>query len=275
MSDHSPGLGQRHTRSRGRAMADHVWRPCNASDDSQRTGAPHVNPPSAVVRVSHLRAECNAATEANTHAVPPVGEQGPVVGPCYRIVQYVTYIANCEPHRSRHQSRDTSWLVVHRAITVILSLLPPSPWNAPARPAARAGCGFTLIEVMIAVAIVAVLTTLAYGSYIKYVVRTNRAAAEGYLLEVTGLQQRYLLDARTYATSLAALNSTPPTNLATIYNFDFGTTLPTASTFTATATPIAGTVQANNDSGCGQLTITQDGTKSATGPSGAARCWQQ
>lgn len=129
--------------------------------------------------------------------------------------------------------------------------------------------GFTLIELMITVAIVAILAAVAYPSYLSYIARSKRAAAESYMLEVTGLQQRYLLDAREYADSLSALSTTPPTTVAGSYTI--ATAAPTALTFTVTATPAG--AQVTNDAKCGTLTIDQNGTKSASGSGGAAACW--
>lgn len=60
--------------------------------------------------------------------------------------------------------------------------------------------GFALIEPMVMAAIVVVLAASAYPSYTSYIVRSNRSAPQGYTLERSSLQQRYLLDARTYAT---------------------------------------------------------------------------
>jgi len=144
----------------------------------------------------------------------------------------------------------------------------------PSPPLRKARGGFTLIELMVAVAIVTVLAVVALPSYLKHIARTNRASAESYLLEVSGLQQRYLLDARAYATSLTALNSTPPTSLASTYTF---ATTPvntaTPPTFTATATPSAS--QISHDINCGTLTIDQSGNLSASGSAGLQSCWKQ
>lgn len=132
--------------------------------------------------------------------------------------------------------------------------------------------GFTLIEMMIVVAIVGILTAIAYPSYISYVVRSNRSAAQGYMQEVSNLQQRYLLDARAYAASLAALNATAPSNVSSHYSI---TTAPKASTtppgFTVTATPIGS--QLARDTACGTLTVDESGAKTASGSSGVAGCW--
>jgi type IV pilus assembly protein PilE len=137
----------------------------------------------------------------------------------------------------------------------------------------RASAGFTLIEVMIVVAIIAILAAVAYPSYLSYITRANRVAAESFVLEVTSFQQRFLLDNRAYTTTLGTggLGMTVPTTVSPNYNVTV--TLPTTTTFTITATPIA--KQAINDTQCGTLSITQDGTKSATGTWGATRCWQQ
>jgi type IV pilus assembly protein PilE len=151
---------------------------------------------------------------------------------------------------------------------------PPSARSIAGRLSrrARAGSGFTLIEVMVTVAIVAILAAIAYPSYMAYIVRSNRSAAEGYLLEVTNLQQRYLLDARTYAASLATLNSTVPSNVSLNYTV---ATAPKAITtppgFTVTATPLG--MQNVKDTACATLTIDETGTKTASGTSGVAGCW--
>ena len=58
--------------------------------------------------------------------------------------------------------------------------------------------GFTLIEVMITVAIVAILTTLALPSYNNYLLRVNRGAAAQFMMDVANRQEQYILDQRAY-----------------------------------------------------------------------------
>ncbi|MEH6617468.1 MAG: type IV pilin protein, partial [Porticoccus sp.] len=65
--------------------------------------------------------------------------------------------------------------------------------------------GFTLIELMIVVAIVAILVGIAMPNYREYVLRSNRAVAKGALLEVASRQEQYFLNNRSYTHLLADL----------------------------------------------------------------------
>lgn len=140
------------------------------------------------------------------------------------------------------------------------------------RPHGPSDAGFTLIELMVVVAIVAILAAIAYPSYINYIVRSNRAAAQSFVLEVSSRQQRYLLDARSYAADLATLQISAPGTVSNNYTI---TTAPKVSTtppgFTVTATPQG--AQASRDTGCGTLSIDESGTKTATGAKGVSACW--
>jgi type IV pilus assembly protein PilE len=118
--------------------------------------------------------------------------------------------------------------------------------------------GFSLIELMVAVAIVGLLAAIAYPSYQSYLVRNNRAAAQSALMDIAQRQQQYLLDARAYAANLTALNVTLPANVTASYTVAIALTAGPPPTFTATATPVAGTRQAAD----GALSIDQSGAKS-------------
>lgn len=123
--------------------------------------------------------------------------------------------------------------------------------------------GFTLIEMLIVVAIIAILAAIAVPSYQGHLRKGRRAQAESFLMEVTNAQQQYLLDARAYAPSLTALGKVAPTDVSNFYDVQVAVATPPPS-FTLTATPIATTAQASD----GTLTIDSTGAKTRAGTSG-------
>jgi type IV pilus assembly protein PilE len=144
-----------------------------------------------------------------------------------------------------------------------------------ANPAARQH-GFTLIELMITVAIVGILAAVAYPSYQNHVQKTRRAAATACLTELSQWMERNyttcLAYNRTGAGCGTAMDSAqlPVLNcrndLATTYTFSFPAA-PTASAYTLRAVPQ--NAQAG-DTRCGTLTLDQTGAKGASATSG---CW--
>lgn len=131
----------------------------------------------------------------------------------------------------------------------------PSPAARPS--SAFAGLpapGFTLIELMIAVAIVAILATIAYPSYMVQMRKSRRADAESALMDIAQRQQQYLLDARAYAPDVPTLNVTIPSVVASFYTLQICqlATPPcappggTPPAFAVVATPIPGSPQASD-----------------------------
>lgn len=120
--------------------------------------------------------------------------------------------------------------------------------------------GFSLIELMIAVAIVGILVAIAVPSYQNHLRKGRRADAQAFITQVAQRQQQYLLDARTYAlggTALAELSLVAPTSVSDHYAVTVTPAAPTVPpSFTVTATPTS-TVQQPD----GVLTLTNTGAK--------------
>ena len=135
--------------------------------------------------------------------------------------------------------------------------------NVGTKKTGGASRGFTLIELMIAVAVVAILAMIAIPTYTAQMVKGRRSSAEAVLLDIAQRQQQYFLDSRAYAPDVATLlgTNTTPANVRAYYTV---TTAPGAGlppTFTATATPLPGTAQAGDVI----LIIDQAGAKTPTG----------
>lgn len=127
----------------------------------------------------------------------------------------------------------------------------------------RTGAGFSLIELMIVVAVVAILAAIGYPAYLDQTRKAHRADAQALLMTVADRQQQFLLDTRAYAASTTALQVQVPQAVAQHYTVAVALGTDPVPTFTATATPVGH--QAADK--CGVLSLTQAGIRSPAG------CW--
>jgi type IV pilus assembly protein PilE len=139
--------------------------------------------------------------------------------------------------------------------------------------------GFSLIELMIVVAIVAVLTTMAMVSYSKYMQSSRRSDAYAALSQAQGMMERCYAMTFSYKNVSSGLNgctNIPATSQEGYYSIT-GPASATTSTYTLTATPVAGSAQAA-DTTCASISIDYANNKTAQNSSGAnesTTCWQQ
>ncbi|MEO1957048.1 MAG: type IV pilin protein [Methylophilaceae bacterium] len=135
--------------------------------------------------------------------------------------------------------------------------------------------GFTLIELMISVAIIGILASIAYPSYQQSILRSRRADAQGALLGLANAMERYFTENNTFlgasGTAVAPANIGPPRVFAQqsptgggIAYYGLTIQAATANTYTLLAAPIG--PQAGDN--CGNLQITQTGAKLPAPP-----CW--
>lgn len=121
--------------------------------------------------------------------------------------------------------------------------------------------GFTLVELMITVAVVAILLAVALPSYQEHLRKGRRAAAQAFLMDVASREQQYLIDARSYAVgagALGRLSLTIPDDVSRFYTVTIEpATAAVPPRYVVTATPLAASSQVHD----GVLTLEHTGTK--------------
>lgn len=155
-----------------------------------------------------------------------------------------------------------------------------------ARPPRRAG--FTLVELMVVVAIATVLFALAVPSYMSYIRQSRRTEARTAVLDLAGREERFFsTNGAAYTTTAAQLGYTAlgvpigsgyyqltvcvPANS----NCTAGLGMPNppaAPSYTVVATPVAGQTQVN-DTQCTAFAVDSTGQQFAAGTGGTAYCW--
>ncbi|HEY7772115.1 MAG TPA: type IV pilin protein [Marinagarivorans sp.] len=146
--------------------------------------------------------------------------------------------------------------------------------------------GFTLIEMMIAIAVIAILASIAFSSYQSSILKSKRKAALSTLMELTSEQEEYFVNNKGYATDLTDLGyavtgasgdpyyiddtGNASTSATGNYKITFASGA-TAQAYTFVATPINGQTK---DTQCATISLTSRGVQATTGTANASDCFR-
>jgi type IV pilus assembly protein PilE len=146
-----------------------------------------------------------------------------------------------------------------------------SPMTKKPVPAKIASRGFSLIELMVTVAIVGILATIASVAYTSQVQKSRRTDARSALLDLAGREEKLFSTTNAYSATAADLGyaAFPSAVGSGYYNVSAAVGNPPVS-YVITATAIG--TQAN-DTQCATLSVDQLGVQSSTGTGTAATCW--
>lgn len=134
--------------------------------------------------------------------------------------------------------------------------------------------GFTLIELMIGIGVVAILTTLAVNTYAGYMIRAYRSDVQANLVQGTQFMERMRLETGSYKpggvapTLPSTLNQSPASGTA---RYTIALDATSATAYTLTATPSASIASQEI---CGNLSLDNSGLKTFSAVTGDMRtCW--
>ena len=140
--------------------------------------------------------------------------------------------------------------------------------------------GVTLIELLIAIAIAALVAAIAIPGYRRYLIRAQRSEAKIALLQLQTAQEKYYLQYNLYTKDVTGSSSatTPGLGLPGVtetakYDIAVTTLGASAQSYTATASPHAGGGQ-TEDLQCADFTITDGGVRGNSGTSTSEMCWK-
>ena len=126
--------------------------------------------------------------------------------------------------------------------------------------------GFTLIELMIVVLIMAILAAVGYPAYTKYVIRGKRGEGRAALMDAAAKLERYYSDKNKYTGTLADANISSKSE-----NGHYQISITSATPFQAYT--LKATPSTFDDPECGNLTLDQAGTKGLSGTADLKECW--
>ena|SRR3989338_11338767 len=130
--------------------------------------------------------------------------------------------------------------------------------------------GYTLLELLIVLTIVAILSGLSYQFYAWHVVTTRRADAQLALLKLSSALENYYLQHNTYTGATLEKINFPAKSPQGFYQMSFDFTQ-AGQSYVAKATPLGD--QAKQDKACGILTLGTDGRRSYQGSDPKVICW--
>lgn len=131
-------------------------------------------------------------------------------------------------------------------------------------------CGFTLIELMIVLAILAILTVIALPTYHRYAIRVHRTDGQGLLLRIANAQEHFYATHNHYGALTELGYADPAMSEKSYYRVRVApASASTTQSFIATAEPTGG--QGKDD--CGSLTITNTTAKHSSGETSNGSCW--
>ncbi len=126
--------------------------------------------------------------------------------------------------------------------------------------------GFSLIELLITVAIIGILAGVAYPSYTDYITRSNRSEAQRELMRFANLQEQVFVDTRSYASEMKGLGLSTVTYETASTNYVIKVINPTTATYTLIA---RAQNRQLNDTDCLRIKINHLGVKAP------AICWEK
>ncbi|MEI7838963.1 MAG: type IV pilin protein [Methylococcaceae bacterium] len=126
--------------------------------------------------------------------------------------------------------------------------------------------GFTLIELMIVVAIIGILTSVAYPSYVKYIQKSKRSEAQAALLSMATAMEQWRVENNNDYTGVATSDIT--TSSTKNYTFSLSSD---KTTYTLTAIPAS----PQDEDDCGVLSLDSKGVKGAKkATDDISDCWE-